>query len=484
MKQLWPPKGDIGTQVEPSAPTQAPLSAPILVAQLTHELEMPATAKRVKNASRKEWDCIIQRRALPGLTQDVADDSFNPYTPPEKAYRPPSTPLRAQRPQSPSKINATPGWRKRAPPKQKQIFLPIESAQPIESLAVPDSSSPRKVSAMRLPIEKEAAALSKAEVATANRTEKPELPTFLGRIDRANSFANPGPIPPPKYQVQKNDDPDGLTSPIFAGKRIRTIGEANCAALCQELESAGAALINTKGAEVDFYVVRLAGYALSRSCECISLTVASSGANLMKQETSEDEYHKFRTECWVERCIFESRICEVDENVTFRPLSVPTPLAGTASGVCRPIGVISNIGIGASQLFVASSGLDFSEQTWVKRLLRVLGMSPHAFIIRFSDKGIAGMNWSPAFSKKCTHLLCPSKQGPKYDRAREWNTLIVDLKWLGDIATSGRIPCLHPTSFADITNGKCYPNNQISCLQPSQPLLVNHPNLRSSQSHH
>ena len=64
------------------------------------------------------------------------------------------------------------------------------------------------------------------------------------------------------------------------------------------------------------------------------------------------------------------------------------------------------------------------------------------------------MNWSQAFSKKCTHLICPSKQGPKYDKAREWETLIVDLGWLRDIAISGRIPPLHPASFADKTIGK------------------------------
>lgn len=71
----------------------------------------------------------------------------------------------------------------------------------------------------------------------------------------------------------------------------------------------------------------------SGSSEYISLIAAYSGAELMKKEVSEEEHHKVRTECWVERCIFERRICEVDENVTFRPLRVPTPLAGTAFGV-------------------------------------------------------------------------------------------------------------------------------------------------------
>ena len=330
MKQPWPQKDGMGTSVEPSALTQAPLPAPIPVAPLTDELEMPAIAKRVKNAGRKEWDCIIQRRALPGLSQDVADDIFNPYTSPKKAPLQPTTPLKGQGLPSPGRLNAAPGWRQRSPSRQKQIFLHSESARPTNGLTIPDSSSPRKVSAMRLPTEGEALA--------GKTTEKPQPSTFLGRINRTNAFTKPGPIPPSKYQVQKNESLDDRTSAIFAGKRIRAIGDANCAALRQELERAGAALININGADVDFYVVRLAGYALFRSCECISLTAACSGTEQMSQEAPQDEHHKFRTECWVERCIFESRICEVDENVTFRPLSVPTPLAGTASCVGCSIG--------------------------------------------------------------------------------------------------------------------------------------------------
>jgi hypothetical protein len=261
VKQPWPPK--IETQVEPSASTQTPLFAPIPVAQLIGESEMAAVAKRVKNAGRKEWDCIVQRRALPGLSQDTTDDVPNPYTSPKRPSRPPATPTkegRGQYSQSSSEISATPGWRKRAPPKQKQVFLPAESPQPIGGPAVPDSSSPRKVSAVRLSTKPEA-------VTEKSKKVKPEPPTFLGRIDRTHAFAKPEPIPSSKYQVQKNEDPGGLTNAMFAGKRIRTIGEADCTALRQELERAGAALVIDMGAGVDFYVVRLAGYALSRSCD-------------------------------------------------------------------------------------------------------------------------------------------------------------------------------------------------------------------------
>ena len=257
VKQRWPPNEEIGTQV-PTASTQAPLVAPIPVAQLTDELEMPAIAKRVRNAGRKEWDCIIQRRALPGLSQDAANDVCNPYTPPKKAPRQPTTPLRGQDSLLPSAGNAIAGWHKRSPPKQKQVFLTAESARLANGLSF---SSSQRVSAMRLPVENEGVALAKRDAAIGKKTEKPQPPTFLGRIDRTSAFAKHERVPTPKYQVQKNEDPDALTSATFAGKRVHTIGAASCAALRQEMERAGAALIDTTGAGVDFYVVRLAGCA-------------------------------------------------------------------------------------------------------------------------------------------------------------------------------------------------------------------------------
>jgi hypothetical protein len=305
VKLPWPLQEETGSQV-PTAPTP--------VAQLIAELEPPASVKRTRNTARKEWDSIIQRRVLPWLGRGIADDV-----------------LRQQGSLSPRPVNASPGWQKRSPPMQKQIFLPAESPQPTVGLPVPDTSSPRRVSAIRLPAENEAAALVTPGAVTGKRREKPKR---LGCIDRTNSF-EPARFPP-KYKVWKNEGPGRLTSEIFTGKRVRTIGEANCAALRQEMERAGAVLIDGTGAKVDFYVVRLAGCAqlcLLALASVFLLTAACSGAELVEKEVPEEEHHKARTECWVEWCIFESRICEVDENVTFRPLRVSTPLAGTASGV-------------------------------------------------------------------------------------------------------------------------------------------------------
>ena len=43
---------------------------------------------------------------------------------------------------------------------------------------------------------------------------------------------------------------------------------------------------------------------------------------------------------------------------------------------------------------------------------------------------------SPTFSKKTTHLLCPSGQGPKAEKAQEWGIPIVDMSWLEGLLAS------------------------------------------------
>ena len=52
------------------------------------------------------------------------------------------------------------------------------------------------------------------------------------------------------------------------------------------------------------------------------------------------------------------------------------------------------------------------------------------------DAGFAIPN---AFSRHSTHLLCPSRSGPKYDKALQWGIPVVDMTWLTDVATTGVI---------------------------------------------
>lgn len=53
-----------------------------------------------------------------------------------------------------------------------------------------------------------------------------------------------------------------------------------------------------------------------------------SGSKLFRDELDPHERAKYRTECWLERCIFEERICSPDEHVSFAPIPVPTPVDG------------------------------------------------------------------------------------------------------------------------------------------------------------
>lgn len=47
-----------------------------------------------------------------------------------------------------------------------------------------------------------------------------------------------------------------------------------------------------------------------------------------------------------------------------------------------------------------------------------------------------GASHAPAFSKKTTHLLCPSRQGLKAEKAQEWEIPVVDMTWLEGLLVS------------------------------------------------
>ncbi|GJE85651.1 BRCT domain-containing protein [Phanerochaete sordida] len=176
---------------------------------------------------------------------------------------------------------------------------------------------------------------------------------------------------------------------IFAGKTFRTLGEARSAPVRQALEAAGGRVVREdEDEEVDFVIVRLV-----------------SGSKLYREEHDPVERAKYRTECWLERCLFEERICPPEDHVSFTPIPVPIPIDGT------------------EHISLSFSGLDESEACWVRRLARALGMA-----------------LAPAFSRRTTHLLCPARTGAKFDKAREWAVPVVDMAWLAGVARTGAVP--------------------------------------------
>ncbi|KAI0833823.1 hypothetical protein BC628DRAFT_1499098 [Trametes gibbosa] len=192
---------------------------------------------------------------------------------------------------------------------------------------------------------------------------------------------------------------------LFKGKRIRALGEARCASVRRAIEDCGGSWVGASDDDddgVDFIIVRLV-----------------SGSALYRREGDERERTKYRTECWLERCIFEERICAPEEHLAFTPLQAEAPIPGT------------------EDMIVSYSGLEQSEACWVRRLLRGLGIM-HA----------------PNFSRRTTHLLCPSGEGAKAEKAREWGTPVVDMEWLGSMARTGEVPPIAPTRASPSVAGE------------------------------
>lgn len=147
-----------------------------------------------------------------------------------------------------------------------------------------------------------------------------------------------------------------------------------------------------------------------------------SGGNFYRREEDDDERRKYRTECWLERCIYDERICPPDEHVAFLPLSIPVPIDGNYLYTHHPSSCIDHV-IGSERIVLSYSGLDESEACWVRRLSRALGFT-----------------LAPTFSRHSTHLLCPTLQGVKAEKALEWNIPIVNMSWLEATARTGSIP--------------------------------------------
>ncbi|KAI6039915.1 hypothetical protein EDC04DRAFT_3003286 [Pisolithus marmoratus] len=175
---------------------------------------------------------------------------------------------------------------------------------------------------------------------------------------------------------------------LFAGYTFRLLGEARCPNVRSAIENGGGVVTDDDMAEVNFIIVRLI-----------------SGSKLYRDEPDEVERTKYRTECWLEHSVFFERICAIEENVSFTPLAIPTPIPGV------------------EKIFLSLSGLDQSELCWIRRLLRSLGITI-----------------AQTFSRRSTHLLCPSAKGAKFDKALEWRIPVVSMEWLNFMAREGSIP--------------------------------------------
>ncbi|KAK7053729.1 hypothetical protein R3P38DRAFT_2851788 [Favolaschia claudopus] len=201
---------------------------------------------------------------------------------------------------------------------------------------------------------------------------------------KQNASAGPSRV---KRLEEKTAPEPSARSTVFAGVRFLLRGETDNATVRQAVEEAGGAAVGL-GEVPDFIIVRLV-----------------SGSPLYAAETSTNARARYRTECWLERCLFVDRICGPEEHATFVPIGVQLPVPD------------------ADRITLSFSGLDVSEACWVKRLLKALGIP-----------------LAPVFSRQTTHLLCPSGTGVKYTKARQWGVPVVDMGWLAAMASTGVVP--------------------------------------------
>ncbi|CAK5276337.1 unnamed protein product [Mycena citricolor] len=235
--------------------------------------------------------------------------------------------------------------------------------------------------------------------------------SVLSSFRRANSLVVPraGSVPPesvtagpsriPFARAASSRTPVNHTEPqavegsknnvpgVFSGLRILLRGETDTNKVQEAVHQAGGTLVHDSET-ADFIVVRLV-----------------SGSALYRAETSERLQERYRTDCWLEHCLFKEALCDVDSNPCFAPLDIETPVPD------------------ADKIVFSFSGLDAAETCWIQRLVKALGVT-----------------LANVFSRQSTHLLCPSAAGSKFQYAMQWKIPVVDMGWLFEMRRTGVVP--------------------------------------------
>ncbi|KAF5388734.1 hypothetical protein D9757_004856 [Collybiopsis confluens] len=182
---------------------------------------------------------------------------------------------------------------------------------------------------------------------------------------------------------------------IFSGLRMTALGEASCDNVREAIQSAG-------GSWVDFDTMNAGDYEID-----IILIRLVSGSKLLGSSSSIQKplRAKVRTECWLEKCLYDSRLLSPDNHVSFTPVDVPCPILGT------------------EKVKINLSGFDHAEKIFITRLMKVLGLE-----------------LSSNFTKRTTHLLCPSATGLKFEKAQEWGIPVLGMEWVEQMKKSGVVP--------------------------------------------
>lgn len=184
------------------------------------------------------------------------------------------------------------------------------------------------------------------------------------------------PVEPVAPNTATRDEGNIVKKPL-AGLTLRAVGEVWQPGVRDAVEKMGGRLVPEDSDEVvNYIVVRLVRYAIytaSHSRFELTLCFQFSGSKLYKDELDELERPKYRTECWLERCLHEERLCAETEHAVFIPLKIETPVPGRCNFLWS-IALRPNLRLlGAELIKLNYTGLTEEELCWVKRLSRVLG---------------------------------------------------------------------------------------------------------------
>lgn len=226
--------------------------------------------------------------------------------------------------------------------------------------------SPSKSQAMRSPPSTPTRPKARSNVVAHGGTgvetgKEKEKESVISTFRRAHSFA-PIPVKEPavRQPFRRNttcpvvcpDDAEGsglhdqaqpegesAMSTLFAGHTFRLLGEARCPNVRFAIESGGGVVTDDDAEEPSFIIVRLIRYSpgILLCVALLMLTFAlcrGSGSKLYRDEFDDYARTKYRTECWLEHSVFHERICKSDENVSFTPLKITTPVPGRPTSVC------------------------------------------------------------------------------------------------------------------------------------------------------
>lgn len=143
------------------------------------------------------------------------------------------------------------------------------------------------------------------------------------------SFMKSAP-PLPEKNGESSTSVNEPASSLFLGLKFLALGEAKSPTVRNAIEQNGGRMtLEMEDDEVDYIIVRLVRYVANvRVLDWPILLTMISGSKLYREEHDKSLRIKYRTECWLERCIFEDRICPPEDHITFCPLSIETPVPG------------------------------------------------------------------------------------------------------------------------------------------------------------